>query len=336
MLVLALADLADLLRIADVTAAMSVEGLLGTDRAFAADLQAAAPPARPGSSARRTCAALLAGSAIVASHRHGDSASRTPYSLRCTPQVHGAARDTVAHAEAIGGREPRRGHRQPDDPARRSGVVARQLPRRAPRLRARLPRHRGWPTSARIAERRTDRHARPSPARHGLPPFLSPTPGVNSGMMIAHYTQAAMVSENQAARRAGERRHDGHAAPCRRTMCPMGWDAARKLRAVIEPARRILAVEAGRAGRPIDLRAPLTPAPATGAARRAARAWCRPGPGPRGSRPSSHRPLAVVDEDRCAAVRDPGPVEARERRSARDERRPSMVGPRPVRAPRTP
>ena len=97
MLVLALADLDVLVKTADITAAMTVEALLGTDRAFAAELQALRPHAGQ-ARRRRTCGALLAGSPIVASHRYGDTRVQDAYSLRCTPQVHGAARDTVAHA----------------------------------------------------------------------------------------------------------------------------------------------------------------------------------------------------------------------------------------------
>ena len=104
MLVLALADLRRLLQVADITGAMSVEALLGTDRAFAADLQALRP--QPGQAvSAANLRRLLAGSAIVASHRDGDPRVQDAYSLRCTPQVHGAARDTVAHAERVAGHE---------------------------------------------------------------------------------------------------------------------------------------------------------------------------------------------------------------------------------------
>src|SRR5215218_3914264 len=105
MLVLALADLSRLLTTADVAAAMSVEALLGTDAVFAADLQALRP--HPGQSASAAnLRRLLAGSAVMASHR-GPECTRVQdaYSLRCAPQVHGAARDTLAHAASVAGRE---------------------------------------------------------------------------------------------------------------------------------------------------------------------------------------------------------------------------------------
>ena len=98
MLVLALADLDVLVKTADIAAAMTVEALLGTDRAFSAELQALRPHA--GQAPRPPTCGLLAGSEIVASHRYGDTRVQDAYSLRCTPQVHGAARDTVAHARA--------------------------------------------------------------------------------------------------------------------------------------------------------------------------------------------------------------------------------------------
>ena len=104
MLVLALADLRALLRAAEVAAAMSVEALLGTDRAFAEDLIALRPqPGQADSAANLR--ALLAGSEIVASHREGDPRVQDAYSLRCAPQVAGAARDALAHAEGVAGAE---------------------------------------------------------------------------------------------------------------------------------------------------------------------------------------------------------------------------------------
>ena len=105
MLILAAHDISQLLRVADIAAAMSVEALLGNDRVFADDLQSLRPhPGQAASAANlRT---LLSGSGIVASHRGPDCTRvQDAYSLRCSPQVHGAARDTLAHAEAVAGRE---------------------------------------------------------------------------------------------------------------------------------------------------------------------------------------------------------------------------------------
>src|SRR5262245_4960836 len=97
MLVLAIEDLRMLVQVADVTAAMSVEALLGTDRAFADDLISLRP--QPGQSvSAANLARLLEGSPIVASHRYDDPRVQDAYSLRSPPPVNGAVRDTLAHA----------------------------------------------------------------------------------------------------------------------------------------------------------------------------------------------------------------------------------------------
>ncbi|MFI5039847.1 MAG: aromatic amino acid lyase, partial [Solirubrobacterales bacterium] len=104
-LILACADLDLLLRTADLTAAMSVEAMLGTAAVFAADLQALRP--QPGQSvAAANMRALLAGSPIIASHAGPDCTYvQDAYSMRCAPQVCGAARDTVGHARTVAGYE---------------------------------------------------------------------------------------------------------------------------------------------------------------------------------------------------------------------------------------
>ena len=143
MLLLAIADLRMLLRTADVAAAMSVEGQLGTDRVFAAELQALRPQPGQATVGRQPDARCWPTRAIVASHRGPDcNRVQDAYSLRCSPQVHGAARDTVEHAATDRRPRARLGGRQPGGD-RRPGRVQRQLPRGARRLRARLPRDRG-------------------------------------------------------------------------------------------------------------------------------------------------------------------------------------------------
>jgi histidine ammonia-lyase len=274
-LCLALADLADLLPLADVVAAMTVEALLGTDRAFAADLQQLRPQLGQAASARNLTR-LLAGSAIVASHRVGDTRVQDAYSLRCTPQVHGAALDTLAHARAIAERELEAAIDNPmilpDGRVESCGnfhgapvaMVCDFLAIAISELCA-------------IAERRTDRLLDPARSQ-GLPPFLSTDPGVNSGLMIAHYTQAAMALDNQRL-----------AVPASTQSLPTsamqedhvsnGWAAARKLRRSVANLRRVLAVELTCASAGLDLRAPLQPAAATGAALGAVRdAVAGPGP----------------------------------------------------------
>ena len=139
MLVLALADLTVLMRTADVAAAMSVEAQLATDRVFAAELQALRP--HPGqASVAANLVAILKDSGVVASHRGPDcNRVQDAYSLRCSPQVHGAARDTLDHCAVVAERELASAVDNPCgvDP-RRPGRVERQLPRRPGRLRARL------------------------------------------------------------------------------------------------------------------------------------------------------------------------------------------------------
>jgi histidine ammonia-lyase len=275
MLVLALHDLDRLLRVADVTAAMSVEALLGTDRAFAADLLALRPQLGQADSAANL-RRLLAGSPIVASHRYGDDRVQDAYSLRCAPQVAGAARDTVAHARRVAEAELRSAIDNPmvlpDGRVESCGNFHGAPLGFACDFLAIAAAEVGG-----IAERRTDRLLDPARS-HGLPAFLTQDPGVNSGLMIAQYTQAAMVAEN---RRLAAPASVGSlpTSAMQEDHVSMGWSAARKLRTVVANLGRILAVELTCAAHGIDLRAPLLPGPGTGAALAAVRGRI-PGPGP--------------------------------------------------------
>jgi histidine ammonia-lyase len=275
MLLLAIADLTDLLKLADVAAAMSVEALLGTDRVFAADLQALRP--HPGQAASAAnLRALLDGSPIVASHREGDTRVQDAYSLRCAPQVHGAARDTLAHAAAVAEREL-------------ASTIDNPVVLPDGRVESNGNFH-GAPVGyvcdflavavadvGSMSERRTDRMLDKSRS-HGLPPFLADDPGVDSGLMIAHYTQAGMVAENR--RLAVPASADNiPTSGMQEDHNSLGWGAARKLRKAVDNFRRIVAVELVTAARALDLRAPLQPAAGTGAARDALRTVV-PGPGP--------------------------------------------------------
>jgi histidine ammonia-lyase len=276
MLVLAVTDLHRLLDTADLTGAMSVEALLGTDRAFAADLQALRPHPGQARSARRMFAAL-AGSEIVASHRGPDCTRvQDAYSLRCAPQVHGAARDTVSHAELVADRELAAAIDNP--------VV---LP--DGRVESNGNFH-GAPLGyvldflaipvadvAGIAERRTDRMLDVSRS-HGLPAFLADDPGVDSGYMIAQYTQAAVVSELK--RLAVPASVDSiPSSAMQEDHVSMGWSAARKLRRAVDGLTTVLAIELLTSARALDFRAPLRPAPVTSAVRDIVRARVG-GPGP--------------------------------------------------------
>ena len=275
MLVLALHDLTGLLKVADVTAAMSTEALLGTDRAFAADLVAMRPqPGQAVSAANLT--RLLDGSAIVASHRYDDPRVQDAYSLRCAPQVNGAARDTWAHAEAVAAAELRSAIDNPvvlpDGRVESCGNFHGAPVALACDFLAIAAAEVGA-----IAERRTDRMLDQSRS-YGLPPFLTEDAGVNSGLMLAQYTQAAMVAENR--RLAVPASTDSlPTSAMQEDHVSMGWGGARKLRTVVENLGRILAVELACAARALDLRAPLEPARGTAAALAAVRAAV-PGPGP--------------------------------------------------------
>jgi histidine ammonia-lyase len=275
MLVLAIHDLGALLRVLDVTAAMSVEALLGTDRAFAADLQALRPhPGQQASAAnlRR----LLEGSAIVASHRHGDPRVQDAYSLRCAPQVNGAARDALAWAESVAAHELASAIDNPmvlpDGRVESCGNFHGAPLGYACDLLAIASADAGA-----MSERRTDRLLDASRS-HGLPPFLAESPGVDSGLMLAQYTQAAMVAENR--RLAAPASVDSlPTSAMQEDHVSMAWGAARKLRVSLRNLRRIAAVELVVAGRGLDLRAPLSPAAGTGAALAALRTRVA-GPGP--------------------------------------------------------
>jgi histidine ammonia-lyase len=276
MLVLACADLRRLLRAADVAAAMSVEAQLGTDRVFAADLQELRPHPGQGDSAANL-RALLRDSPIMESHR-GPHCQRVQdaYSLRCTPQVNGAARDTLAHAEMVAGRELAAAIDNPvvlpDGRVESNGnfhgaPVAYVLDFLA------IP----MADMASMAERRTDRMLDVARS-HGLPAFLADDPGVDSGYMIAQYTQAAVVSELK--RLAVPASVDSiPSSAMQEDHVSMGWSSARKLRRAVDGLRRVLAIEILTAARALDLRSPLRPGPATAAVVAALR-QAVPGPGP--------------------------------------------------------
>lgn len=277
MLVLALADLQRLLPTADLTAAMSVEGQLGTDDVFAADLQELRP--HPGQQqSASNLRMIMRDSQIRESHRDPHACTRVQdaYSLRCSPQVAGAVRDTVAHATTVAKREL-------------ASAVDNPVVTLDGRVESNGNFH-GAPVAyvldflaiavadlASISERRTDRFL-DAARNHGLRPFLADDPGVDSGHMIAQYTQAAIVSELK--RLAAPASVDSiPSSAMQEDHVSMGWSAARKLRRSIDGLTRVLAIELLTAARALDLRAPHQPAPATGAVIAALREDVR-GPGP--------------------------------------------------------
>ncbi|PPG26816.1 histidine ammonia-lyase [Pseudoclavibacter sp. RFBG4] len=262
MLLLAIHDIRMLLTTADLAAAMSVESQFATDAVFAADLQALRPQLGQGESAANL-RRFLAGSPIVASHRGPeDGRVQDAYSLRCSPQVHGAARDTVAHAALIAGREL-------------ASAVDNPVVTLDGRVASNGNFH-GAPVAyvldflaiavadvASISERRTDRALDPSRNR-GLPPFLAHEVGVDSGLMIAQYAAAGIVSELK--RLAVPASVDSiPSSAMQEDHVSMGWAAARKLRRAVDGLGRVLAIEVLTGSRALQLRAPLEPGRATGA-----------------------------------------------------------------------
>ncbi|WP_404385682.1 histidine ammonia-lyase [Knoellia locipacati] len=278
MLCLAIADLRQLVTTADVAAAMSVEGLLGTDDVFAADLHDLRP--QPGQArSAENMRKVLSHSPIRDSHRDPEACTRVQdaYSLRCAPQVAGGARDTIDHASRVAEWELESAIDNPvvtlDGRVESNGnfhgapvayvldflaIVAADL--------------------GSISERRTDRFLDKA-RNNGLPPFLADDPGVDSGLMIAQYTQAAMVSEMK--RLAVPASVDSiPSSAMQEDHVSMGWSAARKLRRSVDALTRVLAIELVAASRGIQLRAPLQPAAASAAVIAALAAVGNVAPGP--------------------------------------------------------
>lgn len=239
---------------ADIIGALSCDALRGTDNAFDPRLHATRP--HPGQiQSAANLRALMQGSAIRESHRTNDTKVQDAYSLRCMPQVHGATRDTLAFAKGVIEREMNAVTDNPlifpDDDIHVEGgnfhgqplaLVLDYLAIAVAEL-------------ANISERRTERMV--NHALGGLPRFLTPKGGLHSGMMIAQYTAAALVSENKI-----------HAHPASVDSIPtsanqedhnsMGSIAARKLWTVVTNVENVLGIELLCAAQGIDLLRPLT------------------------------------------------------------------------------
>ncbi|MCQ1951541.1 histidine ammonia-lyase [Arthrobacter sp. zg-Y859] len=280
MLTLAIADLHRLLATADLAAAMSVEGLLGSDSVFAADLQALRP--QPGQSeSAANIRSVLSGSVLIEEQKTGGfTRVQDAYSLRCAPQVHGAARSTLLHAEAVAAAE-------------RASAIDNPVVTLDGRLESNGNFH-GAPVAyvldflaiavadvASMSERRTDRFLDRSRS-HGLNAFLAHDPGVDSGHMIAQYTQAGIVSELK--RLAVPASVDSiPSSAMQEDHVSMGWAAGLKLRRALDGLTRVLAIELLTSARGLDMRDGGTATSRSAPAVTAARAVIRtvvPGPGP--------------------------------------------------------
>ena len=252
-----------LARVADITGAMTVEACLGTDRAFDADLIAL----REHQGSKIVAAnlrAILADSAIVASHRTSEHLVQDAYSLRCIPQVHGAYRDGLSYARATFEAELASAIDNPTVMPG-SGEVLSGGNFHGESLALALDHMAlcvaGYGT---IAERRIARLVDPD-LNNGLPAFLTTDPGRRSGFMLAQYTAASLVSESRSLcfpassdtipTSAGQEDH-----------VSMGATSGRKALAILTNSELVIAIEAMAAAQGLSLRAPLEPAPATTAA----------------------------------------------------------------------
>ncbi|MGW6056479.1 histidine ammonia-lyase [Streptomyces sp. NPDC055189] len=276
MLVMALADLDALYKSADITAALTLEALLGTAKVLAPELHAIRPHPGQGASAANMLA-VLKGSGLTGHHQDDAPRVQDAYSVRCAPQVAGAGRDTMAHARLVAEREL-------------AAAVDNPVVLPDGRVESNGNFH-GAPVAyvldflaiaaadlGSISERRTDRLLDKNRS-HGLPPFLADDAGVDSGLMIAQYTQAALVSEMK--RLAVPASADSiPSSAMQEDHVSMGWSAARKLRTSVDNLTRIVAIELYAATRAVELREGLTPAPATQAVIEAVRKAGVQGPGP--------------------------------------------------------
>jgi histidine ammonia-lyase len=266
--ILASARARALAKAADVAAAMTVEAILGTDRAFDERLQRLRPHPGQGASAENL-RNLLGGSEIVASHRHSEHLVQDAYSLRCVPQVHGAHRDVLAFAQGVLEREA---GSVTDNPIVLPGdgeIVSGGNFHGQPVAVAMDALAAATVGVGSMSDRRLYRLLDPH-TNNGLPPFLVADSGLNSGFMIVQYTAASLVSEcktlahpasvDSIPSSAGQEDH-----------VSMGMTAARHARDVTATVEAVVAIEALAAAQALDLRAPLAPAMGTGAARAAIR-----------------------------------------------------------------
>ena len=237
---------------ADVIGAMSLEAMLGTDAAFAEQLIAARPHAGQVAAARHL-RALLAGSEIGASHADSDHRVQDAYSLRCMPQVHGAARDALGELERVLAVEI---NAATDNPLvfPTGEVISGGNFHGEPLALALDYATMAVAELASISERRTARLV--DAHLSGLPAFLAEKPGVESGLMIAHYTAAALVNELQTLAHPSSvdtiptsANQEDHVS--------MGATSALHLRDAIDRAEGVLAIEALCAAQGLDFRAPL-------------------------------------------------------------------------------
>ena len=276
---LALADADRLARTASVAAALSVEALLGTDVAFAAEYQLARP--HPGQIAvAAELRHLLRESTLQTSHHGSGHKIQDPYSLRCVPQVHGAVRDALDYLRGVLLIElnsatdnplvfPSGGGTDPNAVATGGGLVISGGNFHGEPIGLALDFAKlAVAELGSISERRT---ALLVDARlnGGLPPFLAAASGVDSGLMILQYTAAALVSENKVLVHPATADSIPTSAN-QEDHVSMGSIAARHARTVVEHVERVLSIELIVAAQALDYRLELLPGTVPGVGVRAA------------------------------------------------------------------
>jgi len=258
LLSLALRDADILIDSADVAASLSLDALRGSPGAFDARIMHARPFAGAARTARHL-AHLNDGSQIRESHRSAEKDPRVQdaYSVRCTPQVHGAVRDALAQAREIAAVELNSATDNPLVFVREDGggdIISggnfhgQPLAMAADQLAVAVA------TLGGICERRIEQMTNPLTSL--LPAFLTPEPGLNSGFMIAQVTAAALTSENKAL--ATPHSVDSiSTSGDQEDYVSMGMSAARRLARMLDNLRHTIAIELLCACQGIDLLAPL-------------------------------------------------------------------------------
>jgi histidine ammonia-lyase len=293
MATLALVRAGRLARVADVACAMSVEALQATPMSFHPAIHAARPLPGQGRSAT-ALRALLAGSAIVESHRWCDKV-QDAYSLRCAPQVHGASRDLLDHVRRTVAVELNAATDNPLVLLEEELIVSNGNFHGQPIAIALDCLAIACAELANISERRTERLVNPS-LSDGLPPFLvAREEGLNSGFMIPQYVAAALVSENKALCHPGSVDSIPTSAG-QEDHVSMGNGSGLKALQVVANAERVLAIELLASAQAVEFLAPLEP----GLGVRAARSFVRT----LSDRVREDRPLSADIERVADAIRD--------------------------------
>jgi histidine ammonia-lyase len=253
---LALARACRVARAADVSGAMTLEALRGTPDAFDERIHRARPHAGQQESAAHLRELMLE-SEIRESHRRNDPRVQDAYSLRCMPQVHGAARDALAHARALTEIETGSATDNPLVFAETSEVISGGNFHGAPLAIAFDYAGVAATHLGNIVERRVDRVVNPD-KNEGLPPFLTAKPGVESGMMVAQIAAVALLNECKVLSHPASVDNlptDGG----KEDHVSMGMTAALKLRSIVTNVEYVLAIELLCAAEGLEHRLPLKP-----------------------------------------------------------------------------